>query len=293
MRFTKQFALASAAAGMLALTGGTAAQAHGSFGDGGRDSGGSGRASSYINPDTGMATANPDVDPTSSCSKTLLDQLGIVDTNADGKRECPAANPCNVVNTDNTVTTSVTPANFTPNLYASSRFSNTPATAIGQYLADIGIGTNAAPIPMVVEGGSPSDTRASQGNYGIMMVGWGNVTSDPDQLRTRLLGSYTATNKSFSSIYGWNNAAFATLAGSQLSEPDPAVRKQKVQQMQQLVATEVPQILLYVPDALIIHQKGTLSAWYSTPGGTPPGPPGFNNKHLFVTGKKVGLPTGF
>ncbi|MGH8906722.1 MAG: hypothetical protein ACRD0K_09440 [Egibacteraceae bacterium] len=29
----------------------------------------SGRAASYINPDTGLATANPDVDPDSSCAK--------------------------------------------------------------------------------------------------------------------------------------------------------------------------------------------------------------------------------
>ena len=68
MRLTKQIALATAAAGMLALTGGTAAQAYGSYADGERDSDGSGRASSYINPDTGAATANPDVDPGSSCS---------------------------------------------------------------------------------------------------------------------------------------------------------------------------------------------------------------------------------
>ncbi len=64
MRLTKQIALATAAAAMLALTGATASQAYSSYGGG--DSG-SGRASSYINPDTGAATANPDVDPGSSC----------------------------------------------------------------------------------------------------------------------------------------------------------------------------------------------------------------------------------
>jgi len=66
MRLTKQLALATAAAGALALTGGTAAQAYGSYG-GGEVGSTSGRAASYINPDTGAATANPDVDPTSSC----------------------------------------------------------------------------------------------------------------------------------------------------------------------------------------------------------------------------------
>ncbi len=67
MRLTKQIALATAAAGMLALTGGTAVQANVSFGDGDRDSRGSGRASSYINPDIGAPTANPDVNRRSSC----------------------------------------------------------------------------------------------------------------------------------------------------------------------------------------------------------------------------------
>ena len=65
MRLTKQLALATAAAGMLALTGGTAAQAHHSYGAEAGST--SGRAASYVNPDTGAATANPDVDPTSSC----------------------------------------------------------------------------------------------------------------------------------------------------------------------------------------------------------------------------------
>lgn len=65
MRFARQFALATATAIVLAVTGGGAAQAYGSY-DGDRDST-RGRASSYINPDTGAATANPDVAPGSSC----------------------------------------------------------------------------------------------------------------------------------------------------------------------------------------------------------------------------------
>ena len=95
MRSTKQFALAGAA-GMLALTGGSAAQAYGSYGDGDgdRDSGGSGRASSYINPDTGAATANPDVDPGSNCfSPDQYDRQAFSPTGAAAPTAIPPTQP--------------------------------------------------------------------------------------------------------------------------------------------------------------------------------------------------------
>jgi len=62
----KRLLAACAASGALLFVGSSAAQAYGGWSsDGG--SFGSGQASSYINPDTGAATANPDVDPNSSC----------------------------------------------------------------------------------------------------------------------------------------------------------------------------------------------------------------------------------
>ena len=236
-------------------------------------------------------------------AKALLDQIGIVDTNADGKRECPAANPCQLVNADNTIGTSVTPANFTPILYTSQQFSNAPVTAIQQYLLDIGVDST-----LTAEAGAAADARATNGNYGMQVNGWGNVTADADQLRTRLLATFTAANPNFTSVYGWNAAAsqpsttpgfatnaaeFGALAGQQLFQANPTIRKQQVQRMQELVAADVPILELYVPDAVLIYRSSSLTAWYSTPGGTPPGPPGYNNKHVFVTGKQFGLPAGF
>ena len=62
----KRLLAACAASGALLIVGGSAAQAYGGWSYDGGSSGG-GQAVSYINPDTGMATANPDVDPNSSC----------------------------------------------------------------------------------------------------------------------------------------------------------------------------------------------------------------------------------
>jgi len=71
-----RFTIASTSAALLLGLAGAPALAH-DGGGGGYDSGSSwsgsydggqrGRAASYINPDTGAATANPDVDPGSSC----------------------------------------------------------------------------------------------------------------------------------------------------------------------------------------------------------------------------------
>ncbi len=58
--------IAGASATLLLRLAGAPALAHGDD-DGGYDGGQRGRASSYINPDTGAATANPDVDPGSNC----------------------------------------------------------------------------------------------------------------------------------------------------------------------------------------------------------------------------------
>lgn len=145
-----------------------------------------------------------------------------------------------------------------------------------------------------------ADTRATSGNYGMMLVNWGNNTADPDQLRTRLSDPVTAASPCFSCIFGWNAAngspgaaEFQSLAAQQLIEPNPTLRKQQVQRMQVLAAADAIQFALYIPDQLLFYQPGSFSAWYPTPGGTPPGPPSYSNKHVFVTGKQFGLPAGF
>ncbi len=73
MKLVKNYLAAAAIAvigvGTFAIA---SVSAYGSYGGYNRDSGygsSSGRAVSYINPDTGAATANPDVDPASSCFK--------------------------------------------------------------------------------------------------------------------------------------------------------------------------------------------------------------------------------
>lgn len=257
-----------------------------------------------------LAPGLPAYDRDVARAKQLLDGLGIKDSNGDGLRECPAANPCQMVDGPPTgtptITTSSTPANFAPNLYTSPTFSTATMDAIKQYLLDIGLDS-----AIVADASGPvSDSRMTSGNYGIGVVGWGNNQYDPDLLRARLSDPWTAVagNRSWRTVYGWNGTAssptttsgyatkaqeFIALGDQQQVEPDPAVRKQKVLRMQQLVAEDVPQISLYVPDLLIFYPQNGFSAWYATPGGTPASPPSYMNKAVFVTGKQFGLPDGF
>ena len=218
-------------------------------------------------------------------AKTLLNSIGIVDgPDGDSTRELPA-----------TFGGSPVPgggANFNVTLYTSDRFSNDTVEAIQGYMSDIGLAST-----YVVEASGAADSRAGSATYDMAFVGYGNLTSDPDQLRTRYKDVGTPSpSASFNNVWGWNNTAnateFATLAGAQLVEPNDTVRRQQLDRMQVLIADDVPLISLYVPFSTIFYPKGGFSAWYTTPGGTPPGPPGFSNKHVFITGKQFGLPTG-
>ena len=218
-------------------------------------------------------------------AKALLDEIGLTDPDGDGPQYRPV--PGGQIQ-----------------LYSNERMNGATVDAIVQWLKDVGIDA-----VRVDETDVNSDGRATRGEYTMMMEGWGNLTQDPDQLRTRFYSVYTdeltspgcvpngATacykNGGFSTIHGFTHARFGQLAAAQLYEHDPAARKAMILEMQQILAQEVPIIHLYIPEQMLFYPPGGFSAWYTTPGGTPTGQPGYNNKHVFITGKQFGLPAGY
>ena len=197
-------------------------------------------------------------------AKALLDGIGIKDTNGDGVRDLPDGSA------------------FSPELQSSASFSTQTAEAIKEYLREVGIN-----VSIKVLDGTAADSSSAKGTYEMALVGYGGMGGDPDSLRTRLAS--TVRSQSFSRIQGYVSPAFDELAAKQLTALTFDDRKSAVQQMQQVVAEDVPLISLYVPNRVQVFNKDVFDAWYWTPGGVFGGYPGLLNKHVFVTGKQTGF----
>jgi peptide/nickel transport system substrate-binding protein len=197
-------------------------------------------------------------------ARALLEEIGLRDTNGDGIRELP----------DGTA--------FKPELQANSLFSTKTPELMKEYLRAVGID-----IEIKVLDQATSDANGTQGRYDMALFTYGGMGGDPDFLRTRLSAKAPATV--YSKIHGFTNARFEELAAKQAATLNEADRKPLVQEMQRIVAEELPLLSLYVPSRILLSAQGTFDAWYFTPGGLFGLHPGPLNKQAFVTGKKAGL----
>jgi peptide/nickel transport system substrate-binding protein len=208
----------------------------------------------------------------------LLDEIGMTVNPATGFRQLPDGSP------------------FQPRLYTSTRFSTDTAILIMGYLADLNIDVGPpSDRRITAEASGAADNRARDGNYEMALVGHGGQGGDADSLRTRFLDNEPGPSSSFTAIYGWQGSSpgavrFEELARQQIKEPDPARRLEMVHEMQRILGNEVPMLSLYLPTRLWFWPptSSAFSAWYYTPGGTPAGPPGTSNKHVFITGRQFG-----
>jgi peptide/nickel transport system substrate-binding protein len=210
------------------------------------------------------ATGLPAYDRDLAKARSLLDAAGLRDVNGDGVRDLPDGQP------------------FKPELQTSSRFSSKTAELTKEYLREVGIDVTIRSLDSAA-----ADDNAAKGNYEMALVGYGGLGGEPDLLRTRY--SAQVRSASFNRVHGYQNAAFEELAARQLRVVDTEERKKAIQDMQRLLAEDVPTIPLYVPTRVHIYPANSFDAWYYTPGGVFGGYPGTINKHAFVTGKKVGF----
>ena len=262
-----------------------------------------------------MATGLPGYNFSLAKANSLLDSIGMTAPSACGGvagpgclRTLPGGSP------------------FTAQIRSTFALNNVDLDPIlTSYLAAVGININ-----ITIDSQATGDTNANKGNYSMMIEGWGNLAADPDQLRTAMSDTYTGaltaactpgatfhdgcySHGTFNSVFGWNssldNAAcagcpsfsaltdhsadFVAKSVDQQTTTVPGQRLADIQAMESDIAADLPMIELYVPTAILYYQPTSLTAWYFTPGGTPPGPSSFFNKEVFVTGKQFGLPAGF
>jgi len=196
-------------------------------------------------------------------AQSLLDEIGLKDASGDGARDRPDG------------------SSFTVELQTDSRFSSQTPELVKEYLHQAGVN-----VDIKVLDPTAADASAAQGNYQMALIGYGGLGGDPDLLRTRL--SSTIKGGDFSRVQGYNNPRFEDLATREVTTVDEAQRRQVVQDMQHVVAEDVPMISLYLPTRTTIFARKVFDAWYFTPGGVFGGYPGPLNKHAFVTGRKTG-----
>jgi peptide/nickel transport system substrate-binding protein len=196
-------------------------------------------------------------------AKSMLDALGLKDVNGDGLRDLPDGAP------------------FVQELQANSRFTPKSAELVKEYLREVGID-----VRVQILDKATADESAGKGNYTMALIGYGGMSGDPDQnLRSRYAPSPKST--SFTRAIGYSNPAVTELANRQLTALDREQRKPLVQEIQRLVAEDVPIIPLYSPQRMTFFKAGIFDNWYYTPGCTPCR--GTRNKHMLVTGKRVGF----
>ena len=131
------------------------------------------------------------------------------------------------------------------------------------------------------------DAAAKEGSYELLLTGFGGLGADPDQLRRNFASS--SQSRGFSRALGYQNPRFDILAEAQVLMSDPAEREAAVDEMQAILARDLPALPLYYTARVIVYNTELFDNWYFTPGGYGGGIPQPYNKHQFIVGTPEGL----
>ncbi|MDK2825591.1 MAG: peptide/nickel transport system substrate-binding protein [Methanolobus sp.] len=200
--------------------------------------------SSWYNPD--VTQYEYDINK----ANQMLDDAGYSETNSDGIRLDSEGNPLEF-----------------QLLYSSDQQSQRIAELVQTYLKKIGIGITL----------KPGDTKTvdglvTAGNFDLAIYSHGTST-DP----ARMLNSFPTST-------GWNNSEFMALAEEQMSTMDENKRKELVDEMQVLIADNVPTIPLMYRNVYSASSKDTVTGFFYTDGGVGGGVPTEYNKLVFIYG---------
>ena len=217
----------------------------------------------------GLGPANPFLDPTLpdyafdlSKAGALLDKIGLTDRNGDGTRDLPDGSA------------------FTIELLTSAS-DNAQAGLVKEYLRSAGLAVAITSVDQPT-----SDARDTAGDYEMAIVHVGGLSGDPSGLISRF--DSTSKSKSFTRVYGYKNERFDQLAAKQATTLDPAQRRVLVEQMQAILAADLPQLSLYVPEQTSFVDTRQYAGWGYTPGCPPCG--AALNKRMLLTGSAEPVP---
>jgi peptide/nickel transport system substrate-binding protein len=200
--------------------------------------------SSWYNPDVTRYDYNPGE------ANRILDDAGYVDRDDEGIRHDAEGNRLEF-----------------QLLYSSDQQSQRLAELLQTYLKEVGIG-------IVLKPGDVKtvDGLVGAGNFDLAIYSHGTST-DP----ARMLNSFPTST-------GWNNSEFMALAKEQEGTMDKASRKELVDQMQVLIADNVPTIPIMYRNVYSAASMDKLDGFFYTPGGVGGGVPTEYNKLVFIYG---------
>ncbi|HET7719226.1 MAG TPA: ABC transporter substrate-binding protein, partial [Acidimicrobiales bacterium] len=146
------------------------------------------------------------------------------------------------------------------------------AQLVKEYLRAVGIDVDINAVDQ-----QTSDDRGAKGDYEMAIQHFGGLSGDPSGLITRFTSNSRST--SFTRVHGYNNPEFDKVANDQAVEVDLNKRKELVNRMQAILAEDLPQISLYVPDQIAFVDDKKFKGFAYTPGCPPCGVTG-NKRHL-------------
>ncbi|MEA1868930.1 MAG: ABC transporter substrate-binding protein [Euryarchaeota archaeon] len=196
---------------------------------------------------------NPDCtvyEHSADAANDTLDLLGFEDTDGNGIRNYPAG--------------AERSGEITFDLYTTGKFSRV-AELIEANLAVIGIGIEVRSSPW-----GPIDTRLKEGNFDVVISGHGGI-ANPQIMR---IPSWPAST--------YQNSEYDSTFADQEVEMDLDRRKELVNDLQEIVADDLPVYTLYHPYMWCVYNPTVLDTWFYTRDGIGIGIPLELNKLIFL-----------
>ncbi len=198
----------------------------------------------WIHP--GHSVYNPGIatvyDP--AAANALLDSAGYADSDGDGVREFDGQ-----------------PMSFEIITNASDSLRLRIAELTVEMLAVIGIETEVLPVDTAVWENAvwPGFDVNNGRNYEIAMWGWSPpVQADPLRLPWLV---HSALDRGFLNLTGYGNAEMDELSEALAVEPDPEERKAILGRMQEIIAEDLPFVLLLYPDGAYVYDSSVYADW--------------------------------
>jgi peptide/nickel transport system substrate-binding protein len=189
----------------------------------------------------------------------MLEQMGYQDRNQDGIRETADGKKLEI------------------NLMVSSN--ERDGQLIQDMLKQAGIQVNLQKVDKAT-----FTTSMGESNYDMAITGHIGVSGDPDFLRRWFTGTENNTFASRGSVL--KNEDFHQLAEQQLAISDFGKRKQVVDQIQDLLAEEIPTLAVYHRPFYWVYDASKFNGWFNTWGGIANGIPLWENKAAFLANEK-------